>query len=71
MSESDDVTSYNSFTLGSSKASYAIAYVLGTYCLKQLVEDVKKCVSAFTIMFDETTNAKVQKQMDILIRYWS
>ena len=35
-----------------------------------LITDVKKCESGFTIMYDETTNAKNDKQMDILIRYW-
>lgn len=59
------------FSLGRLKASYVIAYGLGPYCLKQLVQELKKCESAFTLMFDETTNAKKQKQMDILIRYWS
>ena len=73
MFENDDVTTdkNNNFSLGRHKASYVMAHGLGPYCLKQLVEEVKKCESAFTLMFDETTTAKKQKQMDILVRYWS
>ena len=37
--------------------------------LKQICDEVRKSNSGFTLMFDETTNAKVE--MDILIRYWS
>ena len=66
-----DVTQDRTFTLGSSKVSYVIAHGLGPYCLKQLVEDVKKSLCAFTLMFDETTTAQRKKQMDFLVRYWS
>ena len=65
-----DVTKSNDFSFGRSKASYVISDGLGPHLLKMLIADVKKCESGFTIMY-ETTNAKNDKRMDILIRYWS
>ena len=71
MFDCDCVTKRNDFSFGRSKASYVISDGLGPHLLKMLIADVKKCESEFTIMYDETTNAKNDKQMDILIRYWS
>lgn len=36
-----------------------------------MADDVKKSGSPFTLQYDETTNAQVNKQLDIKIPYWS
>ena len=36
-----------------------------------MADDVKNSGSPFTLQHDETTNAQVNKQLDIKIRYWS
>ncbi|PFX25307.1 hypothetical protein AWC38_SpisGene10081 [Stylophora pistillata] len=62
----------NNFTMSSSKVSYLISEVTGPYFKKIVTDDVKKnSGSPFTLQYDETTNALVNKQLDIKIRYWS
>ena len=59
------------FTCGANKMSYLVTHGLAPYFKEQLVKDVKKLNTGFTIHFDETTTAQVKKQMDVIIRYWS
>ena len=59
------------FNLECSKISYVLSDGFTPLLLKQICDKVRKSNSGFTLMFDDTTNAKVEKQMDILIRYWS
>ena len=59
------------FSLGSSKASYVVRHGLGAAVCKELVDDINKSDSIFTLLIDETTTKQVVKQMDFLIRYWS
>ena len=59
------------FNLGRSKISYVLPDGFAPLLLKQICDEVRKSNSGFTLMFDETTNAKVEKQMEILIRYCS
>lgn len=59
------------FTLGSKKVSYLVTYGISAYFNEELIQDIIKSQTAFTIQYDETTQAQGKKQMDILIRYWS
>ena len=61
----------NNFTMSSSKVSYLISEATGPYFKKIVADDVKNSGSPFTLQYDETTNAQVNKQLDIKIRYWS
>ena len=60
-----------SFTMSSSKVSYLVSESSGPYFKKVLANDVKTSETPFTLQYDETTNAHVNKQLDIKIRYWS
>ena len=51
--------------------SYLIADGLALYFKEKLCEDIKNSEGSFTIQFDETAKSKVEKQCDILVRYWS
>ena len=51
--------------------SYITAYSLGPYFTQATVSELKEGSSYFTFHFDETLNAQVKKQMDLLLRYWS
>ena len=57
-------------SLGSNKMSYLIAYGLGPFFAAQTVAEIKKAKAFFTLHFDETMNAQVKKQMDVLVRFW-
>ena len=59
------------FTCGATKTSYIITHGLASYFREQLLADVKKSNTGFTIHYDETTTNQIKKQMDIIIRYWS
>ena len=54
-----------------SKISYIVSHGLGPYFLNQMVTDVLDSNSYFTLHFDETVTNQSQKQLDILIRYFS
>ena len=54
-------------SLGSNKMSYLIAYGLGPFFAAQTVAEIKKAKAFFTLHFDETMNAQVKKQMDVLV----
>ena len=58
------------FNRGLSKISYVLSDGFAPFLLRQICDEVRKSNSGFTLI-DETTNAKVEKQMDILIRYWT
>ena len=59
------------FTMSSSKVSYLISEGTGPYFKRIVVNDVLNSQSMYTIHYDETTNAQIQKQLDIKLRYWS
>ena len=59
------------FTMSSSKVSYLVSEATGPYFKQLVADDVKNSASPFTLQYDETTNAQVNKQLDIKIRYWS
>jgi hypothetical protein len=61
----------NEFSCGSTKVSYLITHGLAVYFKENLINDLKKCDSGFTLEYDETTTSQVMKQMDIVVRYWS
>ena len=57
--------------MSSSKVSYLVSEATGPYFKQVVADDVKNSGSPFTLQYDETTNAQVNKQLDIKIRYWS
>ena len=59
-----------SMSLGSNKMSYLIAHGLGPFFAAETVAEIKKAQAFFTLHFDETMNAQVKKQMDVLVRFW-
>ena len=61
----------NSFTMSRQKASYNIQDGIGPLLKENIVKDVSDSSACFTLMFDETTTLQEQKQMDLLLRYWS
>ena len=61
----------DNFTMSSSKVSYLVSEATGPYFKQVVADDVKNSGSPFTLQYDETTNAQVNKQLDIKIRYWS
>jgi hypothetical protein len=65
-----DSTIAKNMTLGSNKMSYLIAHGLGPFFSAQTVGEINKSKAFFTLHFDETMNAQVKKQMDVLVRFW-
>ena len=59
------------FSMSSSKVSYMVSEATGPHFKKIVVDDVLNSQSTYTIHYDETTNAQIQKQLDIKIRFWS
>lgn len=59
------------FSMSSSKVSYMVSEGTGPYLKKIVIDDVLNSQSMFTLHYDETTNAQIQKQLDIKIRFWS
>lgn len=57
------------FSVGRTKLSYMLTVGLHPAFSKALLYDVKNSQSCYTIQYDETTQAQVKKQMDLLIRY--
>ena len=57
--------------MSSSKVSYLVLEATGPYFKQVVADDVKNSGSPFTLQYDETTNAQINKQLDIKIRYWS
>ena len=61
----------DNFTMSSPKVSYLVSEATGPYFKQVVADDVKNSGSPFTLQYDETTNAQINKQLDIKIRYWS
>ena len=59
------------FSMSSSKVLYMVSEATGPHFKKIVVDDVLNSQSTYTIHYDETTNAQIQKQLDIKIRFWS
>lgn len=57
------------FSLSTSKIRYIITYALGPYFKRQLLTDIGS--SFYTIHYDETTNSKSTKELQVGIRYFS
>ena len=53
--------------MSSSKVSYLVSEASGPYFKHVLANDVKTSETPFTLQYDETTNAQVNKQLDIKI----
>ena len=59
------------FNVGRTKISYMLTGGLLPAYRKALLYDVRNSQGYFSLQYDETTQAKVKKQMDLLLRYWS
>ena len=59
------------FSLGCNKVSYVMSDGLGPYFQQLLCQTVWKEGNSFTLQFDETVTMQNQKQLDLLIRFWS
>lgn len=57
------------FRLGRHKMSYLITDCLGPYFKNLLLDDINN--SYYTLCFDETTNSKSKKELQIRVRYYS
>jgi len=57
------------FSLGASKAKYLLTDALAPYFNKELIRDMAG--SFYSIAFDETCNAASQKELQVLVTYWS
>ena len=67
-----DSTIAKHMTMSRTKVSYMISHGLGPYFQQQTVGDIQRIPNTYyTLHFDETTNAQIKKQMDILVRYYS
>ncbi|KAK3908324.1 Scarecrow-like protein 28 [Frankliniella fusca] len=60
----------NGMTLGRAEAGYLLTDALGPYFRDLMLQDARKAVS-FSVCYDETTNAKHRKELQIGFRYWS
>ena len=59
-------------TMSRTKEAYMIGCGLGPYSLQKTIDDILRSPNTYsTIHIDETTTAKVKKQMDVLVRYLS
>lgn len=57
------------FSLSPKKLSYLVTEALGPYFKDSMLQEAKK--TYFSIQYDETTNNKGKKELQINIRYWS
>ena len=57
--------------IGHGKMSYVVGHGLGPYFAKLNVNNLVAGNSFFTLHFDKTVTAQKQKQMDLLVRFWS
>lgn len=60
-----------SITLSRTKASYMVTDGLGPYFKEQMLETIRPTQNLFTLLFDETTNAKKLRELQIAIRFFS
>ena len=59
------------FTLGKTKARYAMLYGIAPEFKKQLIYDINSS-PFYTVPFDESLNSQVQmRQMDVGVWYWN
>lgn len=60
-----------SFSLSPTKASYLITYALGPYFKDLLLMELQVPNVYFTLQYDETSNLKNKKELQIRVQYWS
>lgn len=58
------------FTMKPRKLSYILSHGTGYYFTRLMLNDLMKA-PGFTLLFDETINVGVKKQLDLHFRYWS
>ena len=57
------------FSLSPTKLSYIISEALGPYCRNMFVQDLRE--NYFSLQYDETTNNKDLKELQICLRFYS
>ena len=60
-----------SVVIGPNKMFYVVAYGWRPYFTYMTIRELMEWQSYFTLHFDDTVNAQVKKQMDVLIWFWS
>lgn len=58
-------------SLSPSKVQYLITEALGPYFKNKMLLDLKNSESSFALLFDDTSNAKSMKELQIRLRFWS
>ena len=59
-------------TMSRTKVAYMIGYRLGPYLCQNTIDDILRSPNTyFTIHIHEMTTAQVEKQMNVLVRYFS
>jgi hypothetical protein len=64
-----DSTIAKDFSMKPRKLSYILSHGTGYYFTKSMLNDLMKA-PGFTLIFDETINVGVKKQLDLHFRYW-
>ena len=57
--------------VGPNKLSYVVACGLRPYFTDMTIRELMEGQSYFTLHYDETVNAQVKKQMDVVVWFWS
>ena len=57
------------FSLGETKVAYLITYGLGPYFKQLVLDDLGE--GNYSLCFDETTNEKSEKELQLQLRFWS
>lgn len=53
------------------KVWYLLSDGMGPYFRRELADDLSSSNSNFSLHFDETTQAQIEKQEDLRLHYWS
>lgn len=57
------------FSMARTKFSYLLTEALGPFCRDDLLNDIGD--SYYSILYDETTNFKSEKELQVSVRFWS
>lgn len=64
-----DSETVDKLKLSRTKATYLVTEAIGPYFYEKLVESIGGTDALFTVLFDETTNAKNVKELQIGIKF--
>lgn len=58
-------------TLSKTKAIYLVTEAIGPALKEEMLEPIHQTENLYTIMFDETTNSKKVKELELAIKFFS